>query len=65
MSVNLYITVMYQCVYDNLIPIMLRVVYLAERSRLAGLYIYIYIYIFTGTEHQPVIRTQSFYFHFF
>ena len=30
MFVKLYVTMMHQCVYGNLIPIMLRIVYLAE-----------------------------------
>ena len=30
MYVKLYVTVMYQCVYGNLISIMLRIIYLAE-----------------------------------
>ena len=30
MFVKLYVTMMYQCVYGNLISIMLRIVYLAE-----------------------------------
>ena len=30
MFVKLYVTVMYQCVYGNLIPIMLRIVYLVD-----------------------------------
>ena len=45
----------YQCVYDNLIPVMLRIIYLAEPPH--GI-------MFTGTNHQPVIRTQ-FYFQCF
>ena len=52
MFAKLYATVMYQCVYGNLISIMLRIVYLAEPP-------YGIIYVLY-TDHQPVIRTQSF-----
>ena len=50
MFMKLYVTVMYQYVYGNLIPIMLWIVYLA--GHLMGLY------MFTGTDHQQVIHTQ-------
>ena len=58
MFVTLYVTAMYQCVYGNLIPIMLRIVYLAGPP-------YGIIYVYWYTDHQPVIRTQSFYFQCF
>ena len=41
MFVKLYVTVMYQCVYGNLIPIMLRLVYLAK-APYEILYVYWY-----------------------
>ena len=57
MFVKLYVTVMYQCVYGNLISIMLRILSLAEPP-------YGIVYV-TGTDHQPVICVQSFYFQCF
>ena len=56
MFVKLYVTMMYQCVYGNLISIMLRIVYLAEPP---------YGTMLTGTDHQPAIHTQASYFQCF
>ena len=55
MFVKLYVTVMYQCVYGNLIPIMLRKVYLSEPP-----YGIIYVYWYGSPTGDKILDENYF-----